>query len=130
MKNLPKISEAEYQVMEIIWNNFPISTNEVINILSDKNEWSPKTIQTLLSRLVKKDALTYEKKSRSFVYSPKVKKEEYINEKSKSFLKKFYNGTLKSMVLNFIEQNELDEDDINDLKDILDKKSNIKGDDK
>lgn len=127
MKNLPKISEAEYQVMEIIWNNFPISTNEVINILSDKNEWSPKTIQTLLSRLVKKEALTYEKKSRSFVYSPKVKKEEYINEKSKSFLKKFYNGTLKSMVLNFIEQNELDEDDINDLKDILDKKSNIKG---
>lgn len=127
MKNLPKISEAEYQVMEIIWNNFPISTNEVINILSDKNEWSPKTIQTLLSRLVKKEALTYEKKSRSFVYSPKVKKEEYINEKSKSFLKKFYNGTLKSMVLNFIEQNELDEDDINDLKDILDKKINIKG---
>lgn len=128
MKNLPRISEAEYQVMEIVWKNFPISTNEVVEILAQKTEWSPKTIQTLLTRLTKKGALSYEKKSRSFIYSPNVKKEDYINQESKSFLNRFYNGTLNSMVLNFLEQNKLNEDDIEELREILNNKKNSKED--
>lgn len=128
MKNLPRISEAEYQVMEIVWENFPISTNEVVEILAQKTEWSPKTIQTLLTRLTKKGALSYEKKSRSFIYSPNVKKEDYINQESKSFLNRFYNGTLNSMVLNFLEQNKLNEDDIEELREILNNKKNSKED--
>lgn len=128
MKNLPKISEAEYQVMEVIWEIFPISTNEVVEVLSQKTQWSPKTIQTLLKRLTKKGALSYEKKSRSFVYSPNVKKEDYINQESKSFLNRFYNGTLNSMVLNFLEQNKLNEEDIEELREILNNKKNSKED--
>lgn len=128
MKNLPKISEAEYQVMEVIWEIFPISTNEVVEVLSQKTQWSPKTIQTLLKRLTKKGALSYEKKSRSFVYSPNVKKEDYISQESKSFLNRFYNGTLNSMVLNFLEQNKLNEEDIEELREILNNKKNSKED--
>ena len=54
MGNLFTISEAEYQVMKIIWANAPVSTNEVVEKLLETSTWSPKTIQTLLSRLVKK----------------------------------------------------------------------------
>ncbi len=61
MKKLPHISEAEYQVMKIIWKYAPISTTEVIEKLVETSTWSPKTIQTMLLRLVKKGALTYEK---------------------------------------------------------------------
>lgn len=125
MKNLPKISDAEYQVMQIIWEKYPISTNDIIDLLSEKTKWNPKTIQTLLSRLVKKGALNHEKQSRCFIYSPKVKKEEYVNYESKSFLKRFYNGALNSMVLNFLEQNELTKEDIEELKNILDKKNDL-----
>lgn len=124
MKNLPKISEAEYEVMEIIWNNYPISTSEVVDILSQKTQWSPKTIQTLLSRLIKKEVLIYEKKGRSFVYTPRFDKEQYVNQESKSFLNKFFGGTLNSMVLHFLEEDDLTDDDISDLKNILNKKGN------
>ncbi|MCC0632735.1 MULTISPECIES: BlaI/MecI/CopY family transcriptional regulator [unclassified Clostridioides] len=122
MKKLPQISEAEYQVMKIIWKYAPISTNEVIEKLVKTSKWSPKTIQTMLLRLVKKGALTYEKNSRVFVYTPIVKEEEYVATESSSFLNRFYNGTLNSMVLNFLENDKLSEDDIEELRHILDKR--------
>lgn len=122
MKKLPQISEAEYQVMKIIWKYAPISTNEVIENLVKTSKWSPKTIQTMLLRLVKKGALTYEKNSRVFVYTPIVKEEEYVATESSSFLNRFYNGTLNSMVLNFLENDKLSEDDIEELRHILDKR--------
>ncbi len=85
MKKLPQISEAEYEVMKVVWNNAPISTNEVTERLVKTTDWSPKTIQTLLKRLVQKGALTYEKNSRVFVYTPVVKKDEYLDQKTAPF---------------------------------------------
>ena len=121
MKDKQKISEAEYEVMKVIWKNFPVSTNEIIEKFENKSEWSPKTIQTLISRLVKKGIITYEKQSRVYIYTPLISENEYINQESKSFLDKFYNGTINSMVLNFIEEDALSDEDIDELKKILDK---------
>ncbi len=119
MRDLPRISEAEYEVMKVVWKNEPISTNGVIELLADINNWSPKTVQTLLHRLVKKGALSYNKESRSFVYVALVKEEEYVAEESHSFLNRFYNGALNAMVLNFLEQDKLSEDDIHELRRML-----------
>ncbi|MDP4099042.1 BlaI/MecI/CopY family transcriptional regulator [Paenibacillus sp. P96] len=120
MKELPQISEAEFEVMKVIWNHAPISTNEVIEKLVKTSTWSPKTIQTLLLRLVKKKALTYKKESRVFVYTPLIQEDEYIEHESKSFLNRFYNGTLNSMVLNFLEHDQMSKEDIDELRKILD----------
>ena len=68
MNSLPQISEAEFKVMKIVWKYAPISTNEITDCLVRTTTWSPKTIQTLIKRLVTKGVLTYEKKSRVFVY--------------------------------------------------------------
>lgn len=62
MKNLPQISEAEYEVMKIVWKHAPINTNEITEKLLQSTNWSPKTIQTLIKRLVTKGVLTYENK--------------------------------------------------------------------
>ena len=122
MGNLFTISEAEYQVMKIIWANAPVSTNEVVEKLLETSTWSPKTIQTLLSRLVKKGIIDYKKDSRIFVYTPLVKEEEYLEQESDTFLKRFYEGTLNSMVVNFLEHDKLSKNDIDELKRILDEK--------
>lgn len=127
MKNLFTISEAEYQVMKIIWAKAPISTNEVVEELIKTREWSPKTIQTLLSRLVKKGVLDHKKESRKFVYTSLVKEEEYLEQESDTFLNRFYEGTLNSMVVNFLEQDKLTKNDIDELKRILDEKLNKGG---
>ncbi|WHY85877.1 BlaI/MecI/CopY family transcriptional regulator [Neobacillus novalis] len=119
MKEIPQISEAEYEVMKVIWNYEPISTPEVVEKLSNKSDWKPNTIHTMLARLVKKGALHARKDGRVFIYTSLVEKHEYVEQKSKSFLKQFFGGTLNSMVLNFIENDQLSNEDISELKKLL-----------
>lgn len=120
MSKLPTISEAEYQVMKVIWDKAPISTTDVVIELTKTSEWTPKTIQSLLGRLVKKGALAYEKESRVFVYTSLVKEEDYLEKESDTFLNRFYNGAINSMVVNFLNKNKLTKEDITELKKILD----------
>jgi BlaI family penicillinase repressor len=119
MKNLPQISEAEYEVMKIVWKHAPISTNDVTYMLTQTTEWSPKTIQTLLKRLVQKGAITYEKNSRVFVYTPLVKEEEYLEHQSNSFLKRYYNGNLASMLNTFLGNGTLSDNELEELRRLL-----------
>lgn len=123
MKALPQISEAEFEVMKIVWKYAPISTNEITEKLTQTKSWSPKTIQTLIKRLVNKGALSYEKQSRVFIYTPLVRESEYISQESSSFLKRFYNGDITAMLSAYIENDKLSESEINNLRSILSKSS-------
>lgn len=122
MKSLPQISEAEFEVMKIVWKYAPISTNEITDRLLQTTNWSPKTIQTLIKRLVTKGALSYEKQSRVFVYTPLVEESEYIGQESSSFLKRFYDGDITAMLSAYIENNKLSETEIEHLRSLLSKK--------
>lgn len=101
--------------MKIVWKHAPISTNEITDKLLQTTSRSPKTIQTLIKRLVTKGVLAYEKQSRMFVYTPVVKESEYIGQKSNSFLKRYYNGEISAMVSAFIENDRLSETDVEHL---------------
>jgi BlaI family penicillinase repressor len=123
LKKLPQISEAEFEVMKIVWKESPISTNEITDRLVRTTSWSPKTIQTLIKRLVTKGALTYEKHSRMFVYTPLVSEDEYIGQESSSFLKRFYNGNISAMLSAYLEHDRLSETELSALRSLLDKNS-------
>lgn len=128
MTSLPQISEAEFEVMKVVWKNAPISTNEVTERLTTTTDWSPKTIQTLLKRLVTKGALTYEKQSRVFVYSPLVEEKEYISQKSNTFLQRYYNGDFTAMLSAYLENDKLSEQEIRTLRSLLSKNTKEGGD--
>lgn len=121
MSDLPQISEAEYEVMKIVWKYAPINTNEITEHLLKTTSWKAKTIQTLIKRLVTKGALTYEKQGRIFVYTPLVKENEYVNHESNSFLKRFYDGNIGIMLSAYLENNRLSENEIQQLRSILSK---------
>ena len=127
MSTLPQISEAEFEVMKIVWKYAPINTNEITEKLTKTTTWSPKTIQTLIKRLVNKGALSYEKKGRIFVYTPLVKENEYIGQESNSFLKRYYNGDITAMLSAFIENDQLSEREIDSLRSLLSMKSKLGG---
>ena len=122
MRKLPQISEAEFEVMKVVWKYAPINTNEITEKLIQTTDWSPKTIQTLIKRLVSKKALTYEKQSRVFVYTPLVKEDEYIRQESNTFLKRYYDGNITSMLTSYLEDDKLSETDIDTLRHLLSKK--------
>ena len=119
MKKLPQISEAEFEVMRLVWDQAPVSTNEITEKLTETTDWSPKTIQTLIRRLVTKGALTYEKQGRMFVYTAAVEEDEYLKAKSTSFVKHYFNGDITALVSSYLENDCLSEADIESLREIL-----------
>ena len=121
---LPQITEAEYEVMKLVWKYAPISTNEITAKLTQTTSWSHKTIQTLIKRLVDKGALSHQKKSRVFIYTPLVQENEYISQESNSFLKRFYNGNIGNMLSAYLDNDALTENDIADLRNLLNQKKN------
>lgn len=128
MAALPQISEAEFEVMKIVWKYAPISTNEITEKLLQTTDWSPKTIHTLIKRLVTKGVLAYEKQSRMFVYTPLVKESEYIGQESNSFLKRYYGGDITAMLSAYIENDRLSNSELDTLRSLLSKKPKKGGD--
>lgn len=122
MNKLPKISESEWQVMKIIWQNPHCTANFVTDMLKDDSEWKPKTIKTLISRLLNKNVIGYEQDGRVYKYYPLVLETECIKEENKSFLNRVYNGSIKAMLANFIEDNDLTSDELAELRRILDER--------
>lgn len=123
MKTLPQISEAEFEVMKIVWKYAPINTNEITDHLVKTTTWSPKTIQTLIKRLVTKGVLSYEKQSRVFVYTPLIDEAEYIGQESNTFLNRFYNGHITAMLSAYLDNDRLSEAEIDELRSLLSKNS-------
>lgn len=119
MKALPQISEAEFEVMKVVWQHAPISTNEITDRLTRTTRWSPKTIQTLIRRLAAKGALSYEKQGRVFVYTPLIEEREYIGQESRSFLKRFYGGDITAMLSAYVAEDKLSASEIDTLRSLL-----------
>ncbi|ALB45734.1 CopY/TcrY family copper transport repressor [Clostridium beijerinckii] len=122
MGEIPKISEAEWEVMKIVWTDSPRTSNQIIEALEDTKDWKPKTIKTLISRLVSKNALGFKEEGRKYLYYPIVNENECIRAENQTFLSKVYNGAIKNMLVSFIKESDLSKEDIDDLKRILDER--------
>ncbi len=122
------ISESEWKVMKAIWNKGLISANDIINELEGTTTWKPKTIKTLLNRLLKKEVIDFKKDGRTYLYYPLLEEKECIKAENKSFLQRVYGGVVNAMFINFLEDYDLTEDEIDQLKNILEKREKSKGD--
>lgn len=122
MKKLPQISDTEWQIMKILWANAPLTANQVIKEIEGVMSWKPKTVKTMLGRLVAKKAIGFNRDGRAYVYYPLVAEEECIKAESKSFLEKVFSGALNVMFANFLEEQELSKEEIAELKRILEQK--------
>ena len=118
MKNIA-ISEAESLVMETLWQRHPLAAEEVSAILLQQQDWQEATVKTLLNRLLKKGAIKAEKDGRRFLYSPVLKREQWLMSESKGFLDRMFNGRIAPLVAHFSEQKKLSKQDIAELKRLI-----------
>ncbi|WP_163581417.1 penicillinase repressor BlaI [Gracilibacillus saliphilus] len=121
-KKIPTISESEWEVLKVLWQNAPQTANEIISSLPAETNWKPKTVRTLLDRLSKKEVIGVNKDQRVYTFYPLFSQNECQRAKTESFAKRFYDGTLKSMLVQFMQDEDLSEDDIKELRAILDNK--------
>ena len=122
MAEKPKISDAEWQVMRVLWKKSPLTVKEVIETLSKKTKWQPETIRTLVNRLTKKKAVGFEKKGRRHYFYPLLSQQECVKADADSFLTRAGAAMLKPILTSFIEKEKLTDEEIAELQRILDKK--------
>lgn len=120
MKEVPRISETEWEVMRVLWAHAPCSALEVIQTLSKRDlPWHPKTVKTFLTRLVNKGALGFQKDGRAYLYRPLVSEKECVAVASESFLGRVFGGSLKPMLAHFVEHKKLSPKEIRELQKLL-----------
>jgi BlaI family penicillinase repressor len=116
---LPPISDAELVVMKVVWSRSPVTANQVVGALEDQTEWKPRTIQTLLSRLVRKRALAFERRGREYLFRPLIAAEDFVHAASRSFLHRLFGGEIAPFLACFLEREKLTRAEINELRRIL-----------
>jgi BlaI family penicillinase repressor len=121
MRTFPQISEAEVEVMKVLWELNCATSSQIVDRLIKVKKWKPKTVQTLINRLVAKGAVKAERKTgKAFLYSPLIDESEFKAYASSSFLQKVFDGSLSLMIASFIKEKKLSKQEIEDLKKILD----------
>ena len=127
MRKTPNITEAEWEVMKVLWKTTPLTANAIVEELSGSTSWKRETIRTLINRLVQKKALGFKKKGRQYDYFPLVSEAECVRAETRSFLSRFGSSSIEPMLAAFVEQKKMSPEKIARLKRILDQKGKRDG---
>jgi len=114
-----KISEAELEVMKVLWEaERPVSSGTISKKLQERMGWDRSTVRTLIKRLHEKKAILQEKQDVYF-YLPAVSEAEYLESQTKSFIKKLYGGSVKNLVASLVQNYDLSMEDIEEIKEFI-----------
>lgn len=114
------ISEAESLVMDVLWRGQPgMAAEDIVAVLVREQQWQEPTVKTLLNRLLKKGALAAEKDGRRFLYSPVLKRDEWVSTESTSLVERLFGGRVAPLVAHFGKHRKLTVADIAELKKLI-----------
>jgi len=113
------ISDAEWNVMDVVWRRGTATAAEVIDELAEPRGWSHRTIRTLLARLVEKGALDAAQQGHRYIYSPAVTRQRSVRSEGRSFLEKVFGGDVGSLLLHFAKESRMPAEKIEQLKRML-----------
>jgi BlaI family transcriptional regulator, penicillinase repressor len=114
-----RISDAEHQVMEVLWEASPLTANAVAEQLTATQNWTLATVKTLLSRLVAKDALATQAEGRAFLYRPLIERSAYVTGESRRLVDRLFGGKLTPLVAHFAQGETLTAQDIAEIEALL-----------
>jgi len=102
--------------MATLWEESPLAAAQIGERLAKRTAWNIKTVKTLLTRLVEKNALAREEDGRRYLYRPLLTQQTYAREQTSRLAKKLFNGRAAPLVAHLAEANSLSADDLNDLE--------------
>lgn len=102
-KEIPRLSEMEWEIMKPLWSQGPLAARDIYSLLPDKYGWAYKTVKTMLSRLVKKGALSYDQIGNSYLYRPVYTRDEMAGSATRSFIQRVFDGALTPFFAQFAE---------------------------
>jgi predicted transcriptional regulator len=113
------ITDAEAQVMEVLWTHSPQSTDEIAQALEGQQAWQLATVKTLVNRLLTKGAISAVRDGRRYLYSPVLQRDAWLKEQSIGLLDRLFDGRLAPLVAHFSSHRKLKKADIEALRQLL-----------
>lgn len=117
-----QISDAEWDVMEVVWEADSWTAADVIKRLRATHDWNHSTIRTLLARLVEKGALDYEVDGPRYIYRAALSREQCVRQEGRTFAEKVFGGDVGALLMHFAREAPLDPEQIDELRKLLDDK--------
>ena len=114
-----RISDAEHAVMEVLWDQAPLSAQDVVERVDRARDWSANTVKTLLGRLLAKSVIAHEEDGRRYLYRPLVGRDEYVSGESRRLIDRLFGGKLTPLVAHLAERDELSQNDIAEIEALL-----------
>jgi BlaI family transcriptional regulator, penicillinase repressor len=114
-----RISDAEYAVMERLWQKSPQTAVEVCETVCEERGWSIPTVKTLLARLVTKGVLATQPDGRRFLYTPLVAREAYVGTESRRLVDRLFGGRAAPLFAHLAESEALTPEDIAEIEHLL-----------
>lgn len=114
-----QISEAESAVMDILWARSPLGADEVAAALADRRDWQDATVKTLLNRLLNKGAVEAMRDGRRYLYSPTIRREDWVLAESRGLLERLFDGRVAPLVAHFSAHRKLSKKDVAELRKLL-----------
>ncbi len=117
----PSITDAEWKVMQVFWERGASNLREVIEALETESDWKPRTVQSLVRRLVTKGALAVvEENGREFRYAASFSQADCQHDESRSFLGRVFDGRLVPFLAGMVEKEAISRNEIDELRRLLD----------
>ncbi|MEO5867140.1 MAG: BlaI/MecI/CopY family transcriptional regulator [Sphingomonas sp.] len=114
-----RISDAEHTVMEVLWDESPLTAQDVSERVSSDKQWSANTVKTLLGRLLAKNVIAHEAEGRRYLYRPLVAREDYVAGESRKLMDRLFGGKLTPLVAHLAERDQLTAQDISEIEALL-----------
>jgi BlaI family transcriptional regulator, penicillinase repressor len=116
---MEKISDAEAEVMAVLWQKSPLTAQQVIDRVPADKGWSANTVKTLLARLVAKGALAHRADGRRYLYTPVLEKADYVSGESRQLIDRLFGGKVSPLVAHLAQRDALDAGEIAEIEAIL-----------
>lgn len=114
-----KITDAEFEVLDALWEAAPAAATDIFDRLKRRKDWSAQTVKTLLARLVEKGAVETTPDGRRYLYRPILSKDDYARDAAASIIDRLFGGRAAPLVANLADNGKLTRKDIADLDAIL-----------
>jgi predicted transcriptional regulator len=114
-----RISDAEHAVMEVLWDESPLTAQEVVERIPATRDWTANTVKTLLGRLLAKNIIGHEEEGRRYRYRPLVARGDYVEGESRRLMDRLFGGKLTPLVAHLAERDAITDEDIAEIEALL-----------
>lgn len=116
------ISDAEWQVMNVVWQDQPVEAQQVVDQLAQANGWSAATVKTMLHRLIRKGALAFQQDGKRYLYRASVRRADCVRQASRSFLDRVFGGAAAPALMHLVKTSKLTDEEVAELRRLLSQK--------